>query len=212
MRRLWPFLLVPVVFGPVGLDAQLAGRPAEEWIRTLDGATRVASLRVDEVVAAVKLRPGQTVADIGAGSGVFTVPLARAVGPGGRAYAVEIDAGFFPAIEKRAADAGVKNVQTVLGAFTDPKLPVKAVDVAFFHDVLHHIDGRAAYLKTLAGYLAPGGRIVVVDFDGAQSPHREAELQVPRDALIGWMKDAGLILTDDAKLFSEKYVLTFTKR
>src|SRR5262245_28442765 len=90
--------------------AQLASRPAEEWIKTLDGATRVAALKIDEVVAALKLKPGHVVADIGAGSGLLEVPLGKAVSPGGRVYAVEIDAGFFPAIKKRADDAGVTNV------------------------------------------------------------------------------------------------------
>ena len=102
---------------------QLGSRPAEEWIKTLDGPVRVAGMKIDEVVSALKLQPGQTVADIGAGSGLLEVPLAKAVGPRGRVYAVEIDAGFFPEIRKRAAEAQVTNVETVLGKFTDPALP-----------------------------------------------------------------------------------------
>jgi tRNA A58 N-methylase Trm61 len=105
------------------LSGQLASRPAEEWIKTLDGTTRVATLKIDEVVAAMQLKAGQTVADIGAGTGLLSVPVAKAVGPRGRVFAVEIDAGFFPVIKKRADDNGVTNIQTVLGSFTDPKLP-----------------------------------------------------------------------------------------
>jgi ubiquinone/menaquinone biosynthesis C-methylase UbiE len=196
----------------VPASAQLAGRPAEEWIKNLDGETRVASLKIDEVVAAMKLQPGQAVADIGAGSGLLSVPVAKAVGPNGRVYAVEIDKGFFPAILKRAADAGVTNVQTVLGEFTDPKLPATGVNVAFFHDVLHHVQDRAAYLKTLARYLPTGGRIVVIDFEGGKGPHlKQPELQVSREQLTAMMRDAGLRQADEAKLFDEKYVLTFVK-
>ena len=158
---------------PASLSAQLAGRPAEEWIKTLDGPARVSALKIDEVVAAMKLQPGQTVADIGAGTGLLVVPMAKAIGPKGRAYAVEIDAGFFPEIKKRADAAQVSNVQTVLGKFTDPGLPVRTIDVALFHDVLHHVESRAEYLKTLAGYLAPAGRIVVVDYEGGQGPHAQ---------------------------------------
>ncbi len=142
---------------PLPLSGQLASRPAEEWIKTLDGETRVASLKIDEVVAAMHLQPGQTVADIGAGTGLLSVPVAKAVGPRGRVFAVEIDAGFFPAIKKRADDNGVANIQTVLGSFTDPKLPVTNVNLAFFHDVLHHVENRGEYLKTLARYVAPQG-------------------------------------------------------
>lgn len=196
-----------------GASAQLGSRPADEWIATLDGPQRVASLRIDEVVAAVNIRPGQTVADIGAGSGLFSVPLAKAVGPTGRVYAVEIDAGFFPQIRKRAAEAGVDNVETVLGKFTDPALPVKTIDVAFFHDVLHHIAERPAYLKTVARYLAPDGRIVVVDYQAGVGPHPgHPELEVSRAQLEAWMSGAGLTEVQAIEMFPDKYFLSFARR
>jgi len=195
------------------LSGQLASRPAEEWIKTLDGTTRVATLKIEEVVAAMQLKAGQTVADIGAGTGLLSVPVAKAVGPRGRVFAVEIDAGFFPVIKKRADDNGVTNIQTVLGSFTDPKLPVTTVDLAFFHDVLHHVDRRGEYLKTLAKYIAPGGRIFVVDFEGGKGPHvQQPELQVSREQLAAWMKDAGFTQVADAKLFDDKFVLTFARK
>jgi ubiquinone/menaquinone biosynthesis C-methylase UbiE len=199
------------VTGPAG--AQLGSRPAEEWIKTLDGPARVAGMKIDDVVAALKLRPGQTVADIGAGPGLFDVPLARAVGPRGRVYAVEIDAGFFPEIKKRAAAAQVTNVETILGKFTDPALPIRSIDVALFNDVIHHVENRAAYIKTLAGYLAPSGRIVVVDYERGRSPHPDQpELQVTREQLAGWMKDAGFAQVEDVKLFPDKYFLAFARK
>jgi ubiquinone/menaquinone biosynthesis C-methylase UbiE len=197
---------------PASLSAQLAGRPAEEWIKTLDGPARVSALKIDEVVAAMKLQPGQTVADIGAGTGLLVVPMATAIGPKGRAYAVEIDAGFFPEIKKRADAAQVSNVQTVLGKFTDPGLPVRTIDVALFHDVLHHVEARAEYLKTLASYLAPAGRIVIVDYEGGKGPHAtEPTLQVTREQIDAWMKAAGLSKVDDVTLFTDKYVLVYRR-
>src|SRR5690242_5734553 len=138
---------------------QLGSRPAEEWIKTLDGPQRVNALKIDEVVTAMKLRPGQAVADIGAGPGLFEVQLAKAVGPAGRVYAEDIDAGFFPAIQKRASDAQVTNVATVLGEFTDPKLPVRTIDAVLIHDVMHHIEKRPEFIRSLVGYLGPSGRI-----------------------------------------------------
>ena len=208
------FVLVALLtVGSVPAPAQLASRPAEEWIKTLDGPARVAGMKIDEIVAALKLQPGQTVADIGAGSGLLEVPLAKAVGPRGRVYAVEIDAGFFPEIKKRAAAAQVANVETVLGKFTDPALPAKNIDLALFHDVMHHVEDRAAYLKSLAGYLAPSGRIVVIDYEGGQGPHsQQPELQVTREQLAAWMKDVGLTQVEDVKLFTDKYFLAFAKR
>ncbi len=193
--------------------AQLGGRPAEEWVRTLDGTIRISSLKIDDVVAAMKLERGQVVADIGAGTGLLSVPVARAVGPDGRVYAVEIDAGFFPVISQRAEAGGVANVQTVLGGFDDPKLPAANIDLAFFHDVMHHIRDRGAYLETLAKYLSPAGRILVVDFEAGMGPHaQQPEMQVPREQLTTFMADAGFVQSADARLFSDKYVLTFIRR
>ena len=208
-------ILAAGLFCAVTLTAapQLGSRPVEEWIKTLDGPQRVAALRIDEVVAAMKLQPGQTVADIGAGTGLFEVPLARAVAPNGRIYAEDVDAGFFPTIRKRAADASVDNVEAVLGTFTDPQLPVKNIDVALFHDVIHHIDERAAYIRTVARYLAPSGRIVVVDYEPGRGPHREQpRLEVSREQLATWMRDAGLAQVDEVKLFQDKYFLVFARQ
>lgn len=214
-HRTFAAFVVPVLLFVVTAPAaaQLGSRPAEEWIKTLDGPARVAALKIDEVVTAMKLQPGQTVADIGAGPGLFEVPLARAVGARGRVYAVEIDAGFFPEIRKRAAAAQVTNVETVLGKFTDPALPVRNIDVALFNDVIHHVENRAGYLKTLVGYLAPAGRVVVVDYEGGKGPHRDQpELEVTREQLVAWMRDAGLTQIEDIKLFPDKYFLVFARR
>ena len=194
------------------LDAQLASRPAEEWVKTLDAAERLAGLRVEEVVAAMKLRPGDVVADLGAGSGPFVVPFARAVSPKGRVYAVDIDKGFFPLITSKTTAAGVANVQTVLGEFSDPKLPAADVDVAFLHDVLHHIENRPAYLKSLTKYLKPDARIVVVDYHPAQSPHaNEPTLQVSKEQTSAWLAQAGFKPLDDVKLFSEKWFVVYRR-
>ena len=192
--------------------AQLASRPAEDWSKTLEAHDRVANLKMDEIVAKLGLKPGQSVADIGAGSGLFEVPLAKAVSQGGKVYAVDIDAGFFPQIKRKADQAHVTNVETVLGKYTDPNLPVKNVDLVFFHDVLHHIQDRGGYLKSVSGYLKPGGRVVVIDYEQGQGPHKAApELEVSREQLGGWAKDAGLKQVQDVKMFSDRYFLVYSK-
>ena len=113
---------------------------------------RIASLRTGEVIAKLNLKPSDVVADLGAGTGLFSLPLAKAV-PSGRVYAVELDEGFLTQIRGKAKSENVTNIVPVLGKFTDPSLPARDVDVAFFHDVLHHVENRAAYLKSVAGYL-----------------------------------------------------------
>ena len=193
--------------GPV--HAQLGARSTEEWLKTLDSQNRVARLKVDEAVSRLGLAPGAVVADIGAGSGVFTLPLARAV-PQGRVYAVDIDRGLVDHIARKAEDARAANVRPVLGAFTDPQLPARDVDLAFIFDVLHHIEDRATYLRSLASYLRPGGRIAVIDFHPELGPHKnDPKLQVTRDQTREWMAAAGLRPLAEHPLYDDKWYVVY---
>ncbi len=171
---------------------QLASKPAGEWSERLERPDRIAGLKIDYVISSLGLTPGSVVADIGAGPGVLSLPLAKAV-PQGKVYAVEIDKEFLDRIREKTKPAGVTNVVTVLGEFSDPKLPARDVDVALFHDVLHHIKDRAAYLKATARYLKPGGRIAVVELPPDGSHKDEPELVVTKDQVKAWMADAGLV-------------------
>jgi SAM-dependent methyltransferase len=215
-RLLAPLGLLAVLayLTPLSAD-QIGGRPAEEWALTLESGRRLEGLEIEEVVARIGLQPGELVADMGAGTGVFSVSLARAVGPTGTVFAMEIDPGFLPMIEQKAVDGGVGNVQTVLGEFEDPKLPRRDIDVAFFHDVIHHIEGRQAYLQTTARYMAPGSRIVVVDYHGGhpRAPHRnQPEMLITLEQVRDWMGVAGYDMTQEFDLFEEKFFVVFTKR
>jgi ubiquinone/menaquinone biosynthesis C-methylase UbiE len=201
-----------VVALSVSVAAQLASRPAEEWVKTLETPERLAALKIPEVTASLRLKPGDVVADLGAGSGPFIVPIAKAVSPKGKVYAVDIDRGFFPYIQNKAKEASVANVQTVLGEYTDPKLPAADVDLAFFHDVLHHIDDRATYLKNLVKYLKPAARIVVVDYNPAQSPHQDQPaLQVSKDQTAKWLAGAGFKPVEEVTLFPDKWFVVYSR-
>jgi len=201
--------------GAAPLSAQLGARPAEDWAITLESGRRMEALEIEEVVSRIGLRPGELVADIGAGTGIFSVPLARAVSPGGRVLSVEVDEGFLPIISGKARQAGLENITPVLGQFGDPRLPRGDVDVAFFHDVLHHIEQRQAYLETLAAYIKPGGRIVVVDYDMNVPgvPHsNQPEMLISPAQVAGWMASAGFELTREVDLFDDRFFVIYTKR
>jgi 2-polyprenyl-3-methyl-5-hydroxy-6-metoxy-1,4-benzoquinol methylase len=201
-----------VALSSAAVSAQLAGRPAEEWQKTLEAPARVDGLKIAEVVAAMRLRPTDVVADLGAGTGLFEVALARAV-PSGRVYAVELDEKFFPHIQAKLTAAAVTNVSIVTGKFTDPSLPARDVDVAFFHDVLHHVENRAEYLRNLTGYLKPGARIVVVEYQAADSPHKvEPALVVGKDQGAQLMAGIGFKPTEDHALFTDKWFVGYTRR
>jgi 2-polyprenyl-3-methyl-5-hydroxy-6-metoxy-1,4-benzoquinol methylase len=197
--------------------AQLAPRKAEEWEKTLESPNRTATQKVAEVLADLSLKPGMIVADIGAGSGFFSRPLAKAVAPGGKVYAVDIQQGLLDYINKRDAEENIHNVQTVLGEFDDPKLPMRNVDLAFINDVLHHIEHRAVYLKALGTYMKPAGRIAIIEMnkDDPKTGHKnQPELLIGREEIVGWMSDAGFKLVEEhADLFpGTKWFLIFGRK
>jgi ubiquinone/menaquinone biosynthesis C-methylase UbiE len=202
------FALAIGLAGPAA--AQLAGRSAEEWIKTLDSPNRVASLKLAETIAALKIKPGQVVADIGAGTGIFSLAFVPSVRPGGKVLAVDVDEGLLAHIEEKATEQGMATyVQLVLGEFDDPKLPVN-VDLAFINDVLHHIEHRELYVKNLAKYLKPDGRIAVIDFRSGMGGHRnQPELQTPQDIATKWMAEAGLKPVEEINLFEDKWFVIY---
>ena len=193
-------------------DAQLASRPAEDWIRTLDASNRVARLKIDETMAKLKIQPGDVIADIGAGSGVFTLPLARKATPSGKVYAVEIEQGLVDHIANKAREQFVTNVKPVLGRFTDPHLPAPDVDLAFINDVLHHIEDRAGYLKHLAAYIKPSGRIAVIDFYPERGGHRnQPALQITKEQTAEWMAAIGFKPVEEFELFDDKWFIVYSR-
>ena len=205
-------LVLVLTAATAGLSArQLASRPADDWIARLERPDRVASLKIDYIIASLGLKPGAVVADIGAGPGVLSLPLAAAVAPGGKVYAEDIDQAFLDHVKKKAADAKVTNVVTVLGEYVDPKLPAKDVDVVLFHDVLHHIEKRAEYLKAAASYLKPGGRIAVVELPPDGSHKDEPALVVTKDQVKGWMAAAGLKPVQEFNGLEGKWFVVYGK-
>lgn len=188
---------------------QLGSKPAKEWIQSMERPERLAKLKTDEVMARLDLKPGDLVADVGAGSGVFSWPLAQAVAPGGAVYAVEVDQGFLDFIREGAQQRGVDNVHPVLGEFTDPKLPVRNLDLVFFHNVLHHIEGRQAYLETLSSYMKPNARVVIIDLiDG----HKEPEMQMSLDQVKEWMAAIGFEMTAEYSVFEDRFFTVFSRQ
>ena len=204
-----PFLLVGLT---VHAAAQVGVRPAEQWIPLLDSPERIESMRVPELIARLGVQKEMVVADVGAGSGVLTGPLALATGPRGTVYASDIDQALLTHIDKRAQSSRLVNVKTVLGTFTDPKLPAP-VDLALMNDVLHHVEDRQGYLKTLASQIKRGGRLAIVDYTAEASPHKgNPALIVTELQVTEWAALAGLERTEAFSLYTDRYFVVYTKR
>lgn len=160
-------------------------RDAAAWARRFEGPKRDSWQRPEQVLALLDLRPDMKVADIGAGTGYFAVRLARAV-PRGQVFAVDVERSMVDYLDRRAAQEGLSNLRGVLAASTDPRLPA-AVDLVFLCNTYHHLADRTAYFRRLAGRLAPGGRVAVVDFKQGPLPvgppegHRVSPGQLERE-------------------------------
>jgi ubiquinone/menaquinone biosynthesis C-methylase UbiE len=203
--------IASVLFAALPAYAQLAPRTADEWINTLESPQRLNGLKIPEVIKALELKSGQDVADIGAGTGIFTTRLANVVKPNGTVYAVDIDQALLDHIAEAATEQGINNVQTVLGAYDDPQLPAN-VDLAFINDVLHHIEHRDVYLKNLAAYLKPGGRVALIEFKPGQGGHaNDPSLQVSQEQATSWMTAAGLKQLQVIDLFPDRYFVIYGK-
>ena len=144
MRRTTVAISAPVltlVFTSAAVSGrQLASRPAPDWIQRLERPERIATLKIDYIISKLELKPGQVVADLGAGPGVISLPMAKTVGPTGKVYAVDIDQAFIDHITMRAKEQGIGNVTAVLGKFTDPGLPARDVDGCIARSVVDHDD------------------------------------------------------------------------
>ena len=168
-------------------------RTPEEYVKLLEGAERVERMQVPRVVEALQLKPGMKVADLGSGSGLFTRPIAKAISPGGVVYAVDIDPALLKIVARSARDAGLTNVEAVVAAPEDPRLP-QPVDLIFICDTLHHISGQRAYMKTLRKHVRSGGAVAVIDFS-EEWPEGHEPMRYTLQQLDGWMNDAGFSRT-----------------
>jgi ubiquinone/menaquinone biosynthesis C-methylase UbiE len=179
------------------------------WVRVFESPARAKWQKPDQVVRVLNLKPGQTVADIGAGTGYFTRRFARAVGASGEAIGLDIEPGMVAYMKADAKKLKLSNYEARLAKPNDPELAPHSVDVIFFCDVLHHIDDRAAYLKELETALKPGGRVAVVDFKKTAPIGPPATMKIARQEMIALFKEAGYRVVGDHDFLSYQYFLEF---
>lgn len=145
----------------------------QRMLDRLERETREVFELREEIVAALGIAPGETVADIGAGTGAFLDPLVAAVGEDGHLFAVEISIRFVEHLRERANEAGHDNVTTVLSAYDSATLPSSSVDLVYVCDTYHHFDDHEAMLASMFDALVPGGEMVIVDFDRVEGRSRQ---------------------------------------
>ncbi len=218
LRPAFPLLLA--LAAPAAALGQAAAAPERMHHRHADPAAYVAALddprrdayqKPEEVMQALALRPGEAVADIGSGSGYFTLRFARAVGDSGRVFAVDVSPDMVRHLNRRLRDAGVRNVFSVLADPDDPLLPDGSVDRFVIVNTWHHIDDQAKYLALMKRMLKPGGQVVHVDFHKRELPvGPPPAMKIAREDLVKQMEGAGFALAAEHTFLPHQYFLVFT--
>ena len=176
----------------------------------LDAPDRERWQQPDQVIEALALPPGAAVADVGAGTGYFTERLSRAVGPGGRVFATDVQPEMIRALEERVVEQDLRNVSVVRAGFDDPSLPPGCCDLVFLANVYKEIDDRVAYLRRVAPALRPGGRVAIVDFrPDAEGLGPPREVRLSEDVVRGEMAGAGFAQIARFDFLPRQYFLVF---
>jgi ubiquinone/menaquinone biosynthesis C-methylase UbiE len=143
--------------------AQVMGHQAADW---LERPEREQEEQPALLLAALKIKPGEAVADIGAGTGFYTRRLAKATADKGVVYAVDIQQEMLDLLTNKLSGENIRNVRPVLGTVSDPKLPRAALDLVLLVDVYHEFDHPYEMMQGICSALKPGGRVVFVEFRG----------------------------------------------
>ncbi len=198
-----------------GINDAFRNPDAKEFTERFEVESREVYSRRKEIVAACEIKPGMAVADIGAGTGLFTRLFAEAVGPEGKVLAVDIAQNFLDHIEKSAREVGLKNVETVLASVDSTGLPPASVDLAFICDTYHHFEFPHKTMTSLHRALKPGGRVVLIDF--RREPGRSTDWVLDHVRAGQHVFESEIIaagfrkVSENADLLKENYFVVFEK-
>jgi SAM-dependent methyltransferase len=170
--------------------------PAEvqHYIETLLAPDRVERFQVPLVLDKLDPAPDALIGDLGCGPGIFSLAFAERC-PAGVVFASDIEPAQLDALDARASKAGLHNIVPVLASLADPHFPPGRLDLIFIADTYHHLENRVEYMRRLARSLAPGGRVVLIDYKPGPLPHGPPpEHKLAAGAMEQEMKQAGYVL------------------
>jgi arsenite methyltransferase len=180
------------------------------YMAALDDPARDEYSKPGEVLSALALREGEVVADIGSGTGYFTVRFAPAVGESGKVYAVDVSPDMIRHLNRRLRDEDIRNVATVLAEPDDPLLPDASVDRFVVVNTWHHIGDQEGYLEKMKRMMRPGGQVVHIDFRKSEAPvGPPLSEKIAREDLVTQMEAAGFRLAGEHDFLPYQYFLVF---
>ena len=195
------------------LDANL---DPEAWLGRFEVESREVFAARKSIIKSLRLRPGDRIADIGSGTGLYLGPFSTGVGPNGRVYAIDISPRLVEFVEKRAKDENLDNVVVVLSTATSIGLSPGTVNRAFVCDAYHHFERHEAMLASIFDALVPGGEFVVVDFNRIPGVSREwviGHVRASKETVREEIEAAGFGFVEEVEVaeFRENYLLRFRK-
>jgi arsenite methyltransferase len=186
---------------------------SKAYIATLENPQRDAEQKPNEVIAALGLKQGETIADIGAGSGYFAFRFSRLLGSSGRVYAVDINSDMILYMNRYIRANKLKNVVTVLSAPDDPLLMDASIDRFFICNTWHHVQNQTRYLALMKKMLKPGGQIIVIDYKKKELPvGPPPEMKIARKDVVAQMESNGFKLVREHRFLPYQYFLVFAAR
>ncbi len=198
-----------------GINKSFDDPDVDRFIKLFEVESREVYRYRDAIIAVLGIEPGMHVADVGAGTGLFTRLMAPQVGPEGRVYAVDIATKFLDHIETMNQEAGIENVVSVQCDQHSTNLAPESVDRVFVCDTYHHFEYPHATLSSIHRALRPDGRLMLVDFErvrGVSKPFVMGHVRCGKGTVTDEVRDAGFSLLAEIPLMKEQYVLVFEKR
>ncbi len=203
---------------PPGINAtfQDPDLDVDEWTARFEVESREVYGARKEVIAACQIKPGERIADIGAGTGFYSRLFARATGWDGWVFSIDVAPKFLQHIAERATADGIENLTPVLGTNVSIRLPPESVDLVFICDTYHHFENYGEMLASIKRALKPGGRLVLIDFHRIPGQSREfilGHVRAGQDVFRQEVEAAGLRFVDEVNIddFEENYLLRFRK-
>ena len=196
-----------------GINKSYEKLTGDDAVKRFETESREIYRQRGEIVAACQLKSGMDVADVGAGSGLFTRLMAAKVQPG-KVFAVDITRSFVEHVEKTCHEEKLDNVRGIVCTPTSTELPAASIDLAFLCDVYHHLEYPQKSLASIHQALRPGGRLVVVDFrreKGVSPDWIMSHVRADKKTVIEEVTAAGFKLIDEPELMKEQYVLRFQR-
>lgn len=197
-----------------GINAPFEKAEVKDYLQKFEGESREIAANAKAIIAACKLKPGMTVADVGAGTGLFTRKFAIEVGEKGKVLAVDISSTFLKHIQKTCEEGNIKNVETIQCDQFSTKLPKASVDLVFICDTYHHFEFPQRTLESIHDALRPGGKLVLIDFhriEGKSSDFVLGHVRAGQEVFVREVSAAGFKAVGEEKLLKENYFVRFEK-